>query len=56
MPMSWLQTMLLYTFLTLYVKVQYLLSFFDGGNVNWDVKGNVKSFLEKEEQRSGKLS
>lgn len=51
-PMSWLQTMLLYVFLTLYVKVQYLMSFFDGGNVNWDVKGNVKMFLEKG-QRTG---
>lgn len=56
MPMAWWQTLLLYAFLTLYVKVQYVLSFFDGGNVNWDVRGIVKAFLENEEQKDGKSS
>lgn len=54
MPMAWWQTVLLYAFLTVYVKVQYLLSFFDGGNVSWDVEGNVKSFLEREEKAGAK--
>lgn len=49
-PMSWWQTLLLYAFLTLYVKVQYLMGFFDGGNVDWDLKGHVKTYLEKQER------
>lgn len=50
MPMPWWKTCLLYAFLFVYVKVQYLLSFFDGGNVNWDLRGHVKAYFEAQDR------
>lgn len=50
MPMPWWKTLLLYTFLVVYVKIQYLMSFFDGGNVEWDLQGHVKKYFEAEDR------
>lgn len=52
LPMPWWKTMLLYAFLVVHVKVRYLLSFFDGGYVDWDLKGHVKAHFEAEDQVS----